>query len=79
MKAVRFSRSVSLYNAGEVAGFDDAVARAYVEAGAAEWHQQAPSAPLPALEVAEPEVDPRKDLLAFSKGSDRKRGRGLGG
>lgn len=75
MKAVRFTKPVSLYNAGEVAGFDDAVAQAYVDAGAAEWHQP-PEAPVAPPVPESPSEDPRTDPLAFQKGTDRKRGRG---
>lgn len=79
MKAVRFTRSVSLYNAGEVAGFDDPVAQAYVDAGAAEWYQAAPAPPAPEAERSEAGSAGTPDPLAFQKGTDRKRGRGLRG
>lgn len=45
MKAVRFLQKQMSYNAGEIAGFADSVAEAYVRAGIAEWHMQPKDAP----------------------------------
>jgi hypothetical protein len=39
LKAVRFLQKQTSYNAGEIAGFGDSVAEAYVKAGIAEWHK----------------------------------------
>jgi hypothetical protein len=69
---VRFTRAVSIYNAGEIAGFSPAVAQAYVDAGAAEVY----TPPTPQQSKAQAETiaaradDPRSDLTAFSKGKD---------
>jgi hypothetical protein len=39
LKAVRFLQKQMSYNAGEIAGFADSAAEAYVKAGIAEWHK----------------------------------------
>jgi hypothetical protein len=35
MKAIKFTRNCHVYNAGEIAGFEDSAAEAYIAAGAA--------------------------------------------
>lgn len=71
--AVRFTKPCGIYNPGEVAGFSQAVAGAYVQAGAAEYHQASSAH---AAAVAEERAeDPRSDPLAFAKDQDAPKGR----
>lgn len=74
-KVIRFLARVGVYNPGEVAGFDEPVADAYIESGVAEPFT--PPSAAPATPVENPD-DPRHDPLAFAKGTERKGHRKLG-
>lgn len=77
MGAVRFLKPWSIYNPGEVAGFDEATTATLIGAGVAEAFEEAPAAKpakkgkkAPATDAAAPEGDAAESEAVTEAGAD---------